>query len=187
MPYIETGDIEKFLNITLTADGIALVTDLIVSIDAFVDDYCNRTWSKTSSDEIAEIFDGGTDLFFINYPPIVSVTSVKTDIRADYAGDLLEESEDEFYVYDTYVKLASPASDIPRSVEIKYKTSATTVPEDLKHAIVRWVSEIFKSQDSAGKAVSRVSIGPMSIDYLTKDGIPLYVEKVLNRYRLINV
>lgn len=187
MAYATYTDIEAFLNITLTAGGQSLVTTLIAEINAFVDNYCNRTWTKEASEDITETFDGGTDKYFVDYPPIASVTSVTTGITSSYSGDVLSEDDDEFYVYDTYVRLAVPASNTPRSVQIVYRTSATALPADLKLAIVRWVAEIFKSQDSAGKSVKRVTTGPMTVEYLTKDGIPDYVLRVLNRYKLKNI
>jgi hypothetical protein len=82
------------------------------------------------------------------------------------------------------MKLASPAIDLPRTVVIVYRTSANAIPGDLKHALIRWVADIFKSQDDAGKTTARWSEGPVSVDYLVQDGIPKFVEMVLNTYRL---
>lgn len=74
MAYIARSDVETFLNITLIANGQALVDALIATIDAYVDRECNRTWTKGVNDNITETFDGGTDTFFpIN--PVVSIQS----------------------------------------------------------------------------------------------------------------
>ena len=67
---------------------------------------------------------------------------------------------------------------------ITYRTSANAIPSDLKHAITRWVADIFKSQDDAGKVAKRVASGPVSVDYLVQDGIPKFVEMLLDKYRL---
>ncbi len=174
MAYIVYQDIDKFLNITLTANGQTLVNELINAVEAFAEDYCNRKWSVTGAQ--TEKFDGNTDTFFVKYPPINTVTSVKED------GSTLTANED-YYVYKTYVKFAVKAVDKLQTVEIVY-TSAVALPNDLKHALVRWVSEIFKTQEDAGKTVSRISAGSISFDFLTQDGIPKYVQMVLNKYRL---
>ncbi len=174
MAYILYNDIQTFLNITLTTNGQTLVNELIAAAEAFAEDYCNRNWTVTGAQ--TEKFDGDTDTFFVKYPPINTVTSVKED------GSTLTANED-YYVYKTYVKFAVKAVAKPQTVEIVY-TSAVTLPNDLKHALVRWVSEIFQTQEQAGKTVSRISAGSISFDFLTQDGIPKYVQMVLNKYRL---
>jgi hypothetical protein len=179
MAYVARSDIETFLNITLNTNGQNTVDAIIPAIEAFVDDYTNRTWTKASGDNIIETYDGGQTLYLPKITPIASVQSIVID------GTTL--STDDYYVYEDYIRLAEKASSGYRNVVITYRTSANSAPADLKHSIVRWVSEIFKSQDSGGKTVSRVTMGPMTIDYLTKDGIPAYVEKVLNKYRIINI
>jgi hypothetical protein len=179
MPYIAKTDIETFLNITLATNGETLVTALITALDAFADSYCNRTWTNTSNTEITELHDGGTDTFFPANPPIASITSVKVD------GVLYDSSS--IYNYGSYVLLSTKVNYGYQNIEIKYKTSATAIPADLKHALVQWVSQIFKSQSDAGKVVSKVSTGPVNIEYLTKDGIPQFVQIMLDKYRLTPV
>ncbi len=173
MAYILYTDIQSFLNITLSAAGQTLVNDLIAAMEKFAEDYCNRKWSVTGAQ--TEKFDGNVDVFFVKYPPIASITSVKID------GTLLDTTD--YFNYTHYVKLTGKAKDLPQTVEIIY-TSGVTLPTDLKHALVRWVSEIFKTQEDAGKTVSRFTAGAISTDFLTQDGIPKYVEMVLNKYRL---
>lgn len=176
MSYVLRADIETFLDITLSANGQALVDALIPAIEKYAEDYCGRVWSKGANDDITETFDGGTNTFFPSIVPIASIQSITVQ-GSSY--DLTRA-----YNYGSYIKLSSNAVDIPRCVVIVYRTSATSIPADLKHALIRWVSEVFKSSDDAGKVTSRVSSGPVSIDFLTQDGIPKFVEMVLNKYRL---
>lgn len=176
MAYITRTDIETFLNITLNSNGQALVDALIPAVEKYAEDFCERNWSTGASTDITETFDGGTDMFFPRICPIASVQSVTIN------GSTYPLSN--AYNYGSYIKLASPAIDLPRAVVIVYRTSANTVPNDLKHALIRWVADIFKSQDDAGKTTSRWSEGPVSVDYLVQDGIPKFVEIVLNKYRL---
>jgi hypothetical protein len=176
MAYIARSDVETFLNITLTANGQALVDALIAAIEAYVDRECNRTWTKGSSDNITETFDGGTDTFFLLNTPVASIQSFTVGGTAYDLGNI--------YNYGSYLKTKSVVGSKPREIVIVYRTSANTIPADLKHAIVRWISEIFKSQDDAGKVASRVTSGPVSVEYLTQDGIPKFVEDVIKHYRL---
>ncbi len=178
MVYITYQDIEKFLNITLTSNGQTLVNELIQAVETFTEDYCNRKWSYGASADIIEYFDGGTDTYFPQNTPIASVQEITVD------GSVYDSNY--IYNYGSYIKTLhalNPA--YPRGVKITYRTSSNTIPSDLKHALVRWVSEIFKTQEDAGKTVSRVSVGSISVDFLTQDGIPKFVEKLLNKYRLI--
>lgn len=181
MAYITRSDVETFLNITLGANGQTLVDALIPSIEAYVDDYTNRTWTKGAGEDITETYDGGVERYFIKQPPIASVESLTID------DDAQSEADEDFYVYEDHVLIPGKAASGYRNVVITYRTSSNEIPADLKHAIVRWVSDIFKSQDSAGKTISKITTGPMTIEYLAQDGIPAYVEKVLNRYRLVNI
>jgi len=176
MAYITRSDIETFLNITLNSNGQALVDALIPAIEKYVENYCERNWSTGSTTDITETFDGGTDTFFPRICPIASVQLVTIN------GSVYPLSN--IYNYGSYMKLASPAIDLPRTVVIVYRTSANAIPGDLKHALIRWVADIFKSQDDAGKTTARWSEGPVSVDYLVQDGIPKFVEMVLNTYRL---
>jgi hypothetical protein len=178
MAYLAYTDLETFLNITLGAGGRTLATAIITAIEAFTDHYCNRTWTSTSLTEITETFDGGTDTFYVKNPPIASIVTVTED------GDELSSTDGDYYVYDTYVKFPVKALSGYQTVVIKYKTSATTIPADLKHALVQWASQIFKSQSDGGKVASRVASGPVSVDFLAKDGIPAFVQLVLDSYRL---
>lgn len=176
MAYVQRSDIETFLNITLTANGQALVDALILAIEAYVERECNRKWSYASNTDITETFDGGTDTFFPLHSPIASIQSLTIGGSSYSTSDV--------YNFGSYLKTKSVIGSKPREIVIVYRTSANAIPQDLKHAIVRWISEIFKSQDDAGKVASRVTSGPVSVEYLTQDGIPKYVEDVIKHYRL---
>lgn len=168
-------DVETFLNIDLATGGQSLVNALIADVEAYAASYCNRNFEPGDS-EITEYFDGGTDIFFVATPPVKSITSVKVDgvlYNATYV-----------YNYRHYIQLDAPASRGNLSVEIKYK-SDMTASADLKQALVRWVAEIFQSQKDAGKPVKRKSVGQVSLDFDTHQGIPDYVQKVLDKYRLM--
>lgn len=178
--YIAKTDIETFLNITLQTQGENIVNAIIPAIQALVNNYCNRSWDHASNDEITEKFDGGEVSYFVKNPPIASVVTLTVD------GTVYTENSD-FYVYDDYIRLSARASNFPKAVVIKYKTSATTVPADVKHAMVQWVAQLFKSQSDAGKVVSRVSAGTVSYDYMTRADMPDFVRMVLNQYRVSTI
>jgi hypothetical protein len=177
MAYLANSDIETFLNITLETQGAAIVTALIPVVSAIADKYTNRTWSKASGDSIVETYDGGESVYFVKTPTIASVTSVVVNDQT-----LVENTD--FWVYDDHIELNGRATDLPKTVVITYKTSATAAPAEVKHALVQWVSQLFKSQSDGGKVVNRVSAGPVSMDFLTAADIPPFVKMVLDLYRL---
>ena len=173
--YIANTDIAKYLNITLTTNGQALVDSLIAAIDAYIDRECNRTWTNSNTTNIVETFDGGTDTFFPKY-------HVKTITSITESGSTLDPSH--YFNYGSYIKLDEAAADLPQAVVITYKTDDNGLPADLKQAEIQWVADMFKSANDAGKVASRVSMGPISVDFLAQDGIPKFVEMVVNKYRL---
>lgn len=173
--YIANTDIAKYLNITLTTNGQALVDSLIAAVDAYIDSQCNRTFTKASNTNIVETFDGGTDTFFTknHVASIISITNSGSTVNS---GDI--------YNYGSYIKLAYLATDKPQTVVITYRTDDNGLPADLKQAEIQWVADMFKSANDAGKVTSRVSMGPISVDFLVQDGVPKFVEMIINRYRL---
>lgn len=176
MSYIIYTDVQNFLEVTLTAAEQTVVNGLIAAFEAFIDDFCNRTWTKSSSTDITEQFDGGVNTFLVKYPPIASVQSITID------GEIYDLSN--VFNYGSYIKLATTPSQDFQNVVIIYRTSANAIPADLKQAIVRWVSEIFKTHKEAGKSLSRLSVGSISMEYTTQESMPSYVKEVINKYRL---
>src|SRR3954452_8639255 len=97
--YIAKADITTYLNIDLSTNGGPLVDSLITAVCAFVDDYCNRTWTNGASTDITAIFDGGGSIFFPNQVPISSVISITDDGTAVDADDIFN--------YGTHIELAT--------------------------------------------------------------------------------
>ncbi len=176
MSYIIFTDVQNFLEVTLTAPEQTVVNGLIAAFEAYIDDFCNRTWTKSSSTDITEKLDGGTDTFIPQHAPVASVQSVTID------GSLYDLSN--VFNYGSYIKLATTPTQDFQNVVIVYRTAANTIPADLKHAIVRWVAEIFKTHKEAGKSLSRLSVGSISMEYTNQESMPSYVKEVINKYRL---
>jgi hypothetical protein len=175
MPYITQSDVATLLQVTLTAPQQAAVNAIIAGVEKAAETYCNRTWGTTS--EQTEYFDGGKGVYFPAKSPIASIASIKID------GDAVDA--DEIYNYGSYVRLGYHAARGYRNVEVKY-TPAEALPADVKHALVRWTAELFKSADQGGKDVKRVQIGDAEIEYQaqTPTTLPPFVEQVLSKYRL---
>lgn len=176
--YIQYSDIASYLNIDLAShpEGQALVTSLINAVCPFVDSYCNRTWTINNATQITEVFDGGTDTFFVKTPPIASIVSLSIN------GNV--QSSDFYYNYGSYVKLFDKAESENQNVTIVYTTSANTIPADLKQVLIQWVAQMFKESDDAGKQTTRYMEGPEQVYFKQESDIPDFVLRVLDLYRL---
>lgn len=175
MSYLTNDEVADFLNITLEAAGAALVDDIIAALSAWVNTATGRTWATEASTDIVEKFDGGGSQFVVAKAPIASVSSVKVD------GSSL--TTDEYYIYDYMVRTDRFTSPGFLNVEITYRTSATTIPLDLKHALLQWVAQVFKSSTDGGKIATRVSSGPASIDFAAKEGVPELMKVAIAQHR----
>jgi len=172
--YIVNTQVASFLNVTFTPAEQAVVDDIIAAVEEYANSYCNRLFIVSGNQ--TEKFDGGVSAFFVKYPPIDVIVSVTID------GSLYNPAN--VFNYKSHVKLQTNPLPRRQNVVIVY-TSAVTLPDDLKHALIRWTAQIFKSREDAGKDVSRVTVGSVSIDWLVRQGgVPDFVQAVLNRYRL---
>jgi hypothetical protein len=179
MAYITAEEVKTFLNIDLTANGSQIVESIIPGVEQYAENYCNRTW-QTGSNDITETFDANGCIYFVGNPPV----NLDETITVSVDGTALTTSE--FFAYANYITLDSTPVRGNRNVVITYKSNAT-IPADLKHALIRWTAEIFKSAEDAGKTAKRVQFGPSEVEFLVQDGIPKFVQMVLDRYRLTPV
>lgn len=175
MAYLTRDDVTAFLNITDLSSGAQSSLDgIIAAVEKAADSYCNRSWGEENPQ--TERFDGGTNTFFPRHIPIGSVTSVS------YDGDAL--SADEIYNYGTHIVTEYIQPYGRRAVEIVY-TPDSELPDDVKQALIQWAAQIFKAAEDGGKTTKRVEWGnQVSVEFLTQDGMPKFVEQVLSRYRL---
>lgn len=175
--YITNAQVASFLNVVLSVLEQAVVDDIISAVEAYANNFCNRLFIVSGAQ--TEKFDGGKNTFFIKFPPINVITSVTVDGQVENPADVFN--------YKSHIKLASTPPLGNQNVVIVY-TSAVTLPDDLKHALIRWAGQIFKSREDAGKDVSRVTVGSVSVDWLVQQtansGIPDFVLNVLNKYKI---
>lgn len=177
--YVTPEDIGTFLNVDLNAAGTALLNLIIPGVEDYAETMCGRKWTVSNITAITEVFDGGGYQFVPKVTPIASVVSITVD------GQVL--TTDEYYVYAEYIEMAGYTAYGNQNVEIVYKTAANTIPSDLKLALIEWAAQIFKSSSDAGKVATSVSSGPVSIQFLAKDGIPAAVDLMIKKYRFIPI
>jgi hypothetical protein len=174
MSYINSTDVQTYLNRTLKTQGLNQVNAIIPAVEEFLEKACNRTWGSTG--ETTEVFDGGGTRLFPKHTPIASVSSLTVDDQP------LVERED-FFVYDGFISMGYPTTKGHRNVSLTY-TPAESLPADVKHAMVRWAAQIYLEAKDGGKVITRLQQGPMTLEYSAKDGIPQFVQEVIGRHRL---
>src|SRR5947208_17065096 len=114
MNYIIQQDVERYLDITMTGNGINQFNDMLPRMQEMIDQECNRTWNFTNP--VTENFNLATDYtFFPKYPVsttvldsnhpqaqgVVSITIGKLNGQGGTSVDLT-------YVYNfkTHIKLS---------------------------------------------------------------------------------
>lgn len=194
MAYIVNDDVGNYLNITLDSNGQAMVDTLITNLQKTVDNYCNRTWSNTGP--ITEYFDaigenGATrDTFFVSQPQVdsvVSITIAGQTVDAQYINN-----------YGSYIKIwvfpgltyLFPLYNPRQAIEVVYNTKSTTVPDDVKQALIQWVAQEFLKSPDAGRSTYLVQTGQVKVQYEASrvsnqdNAMPDFVKMVLDNYRL---
>lgn len=176
--YITYTDVANYLGVTLTVPQQAQVTALIAQIQSYIEKYCNRKWDVAGTQ--TELFDGGTNVFFVKYPEISSISSVKVD------GDTYTD----FHNYKTHVKLEIIATEGWQNVEIKY-TQVSGVPEDIKLVMIQWCAGEYLSAQTGGQSPQSVTVGPVTVNYGSGseshelgDAVPDLYQSILDQYRL---
>ena len=94
-------DLEAVEGHYLTVDYGYDVTELLDRVVADLAAECGRPLGFEEQ-EVTETFDGGKRVLHVKHPPIVSVDSVTNNDD----DDVLDPEDDEYHVYDRYVKLA---------------------------------------------------------------------------------
>lgn len=110
--------------------------------------------------------------------PKYAVSSVQQLAASD---EVLTENED-YFVDEMMIRFNYQVTGEKRSIALQY-IGVSTLPPDVKLALIEWVVLKLNNRSSAGKAVKRLSIGTYSADYaVDENAIPAEVTSVLDQY-----
>jgi hypothetical protein len=202
--YIAKTDLETYLGVTLTANGIAQFNLMLPAMMAMVDQYCNRTWNF--SNPVTQYWDAlqevtapyAVDTFPVDYPPI-SDTPVYEDIPL--AGGVISVEVggipwDMHFVYNykTHARLwVRPMTIILpnpmgfKSVKMVYNSDAAkNCPAPVKQALIEWIARKVQTSPDAGKEAILTQTGTVQARFAQDKvgGIPDFVKLVLDQYRM---
>ena len=164
----------------------ALVRSLINYASAAAQREARRTLMPAST-SITEFLDGdGTRDLKVSQYPIVSVTELYDDINRDFtSSDLLSSDDYEIYKENGIIRLYNSESMFSigaKNVKAVYVGGYTssTLPEDLKWAVLEYVTFLYSNRGSSG--FSSVRFGSLGKSYVPQ-AVPPAVLHVFRQYR----
>lgn len=186
---VTATDIASFLGKELSTAESMLCNTFINSAEDYILRQCDKNFlvSLDNTDvEYEQTFDGGfTEYKTYNYP-INEVTKIVVDGVTKYEKNETSEYalNSHFWVYPDkvvfqYMQYGSGYS--RQSVKITH-TIRKFWGEDVKLAIMVWVSEILTSGEHGGRNVTSASINGVSMTFDTKN-TPELIKNVVNKYR----
>lgn len=198
------ADLEKFLQVDVSAEPDAAITAYLQAASAIVESYCGRIF--TSGTVTAELHDGDTRTLYLRQPPVTAVAAVvengvalaATDFLFYPDGRLIRLSGESLYRW--YPKLQTVAVTYTGG----YGTAAAgTIPHDVRDVTVRIAARAFQAgaayaaAPASAAAVKSVTLaGSDSVTYsdavtgsvataavqLTDDD-----KRALDPYRILNI
>ena len=197
----ELGDLKEFLGIADTTTSEDDKLEMILSgVDAAVKRYCNRDLeSRTYS---SELYSGhGHDILYLKQRPLTAVSSLKVAVggyggvgnsdafTADTAWTqntdyiLGSTDEDEHNMAEIIaIRTNFPAG--KRNVQVTYTAGYTTVPADIKLAVLQLCAAI-RSTAKQGHTLQSERLGDYSYQILSTQNTPDLIDarRKLNHYR----
>lgn len=196
------ADLEKFLQIDVTAEPDAAIIAYLQSASAIIESYCGRVF--TSSTVTAEVHDGRTTTIWLRQPPVTAVTTVVENAVTLAAADFL------WYPDGRLVRLTETVPPGPtwwypklQTVTVTYTGGYAVVPFDVRDVTVRIAARAF--QAGAAFAAAPVGAGAVRSVSLAGSDSVTYVDavsgsvataavqltdddrRVLDKYRIVNV
>lgn len=195
------ADLEKFLQIDVTAEPDAAITAYLQSASTIIETYCNRVFA--SGTVTAEPHDGGGAAVFLRQPPVTAVATVVENAVTLVAADFM------FYSDGRVVRLSAGYPSVwfwkPQTVVVTYTGGYMTIPFDVRDVCVRIAARAFQSgaafaaSPASGGAYQSVTLaGSDSVTFAdavsSAGGVATAAvqltevdKEVLNPYRILNV
>jgi len=185
MSYCTKAQVKAYLDIKETEeDKDSLITTLIASSQAFIDEYCGRTFERA---EVTEYHRGGSTKIFLEQYPVATSPAVQVWDSWDrlYASTDLVASTDYFIDYDEgIITFDYEIGGSPGAVKVVYTGGPTSVPTPISQACVEIVSRKLKEGPSGGLNVpTRQLPGVGGTVVFAVDALLPQTKVVLDTYR----
>lgn len=184
MAYCTKAEVKLYLDIKETeVEKDALIDTLILSSQAFIDEYCNRVFEQVA---VTEYHDGGSNKIFLNRYPVASTPAVQIWDSWDrtYANPDLIDSDDYFVDSENgIIKFDYDVGGSPGAVKIVYTGGFATIPTPISQACIELVARKIKEGPSGGLGVpSRALPGGGNVTYVIDALLP-QTKVALDAYR----
>ena len=173
----------------------ARIAIFIASASQMVKTYCARTFVDYFSTEKTEVFnvEYDSDIIQLSECPIIAITSVEE--RQDYSSDYstLTTAAFEYYLdpnTDSILRTTTTGSKNwpigPGAVKVVYTGGYSSIPEDLKLAVVDLVNYYYKKEYKPNKHIMSATItNSTSSSQWRNVGFPDHIKRVLDFYKHI--
>lgn len=167
----------------VTPNHDAEIDNLVPKVSSFVKTYCNRTFVDYVDESKVEYFNGGVGHFILQEWPVLSVDSV--EYSSDYGQNYTGITEFVDWVHDDgYIVAITPGGFAKqlRGYKITYKAGFTSLPEDLKLAIMDMIS-YYRQNDAAVHSTKAPGTNSVQIEYISTTTLPAHIRRILDLYR----
>jgi uncharacterized phiE125 gp8 family phage protein len=147
------ADVKLTLGITGSADD-ALLGELQLAADAFIDMHCGRVFTGGT---FTEYHPGGSRLAFLQNYPVAAVTSVKVDPAGGFGPETVRDPATYTVLIDRGVVMSKDGSfvparpgfrvaadDFPRAVQVIYSTATGAVPAAVSRAYAELIGHWYR-------------------------------------------
>ena len=197
--YTTKSRIQNFLMVNINDSFDDQINEWIDAVEAYIDNYCNRTFEQESA--TSKLYDGsGTSELLID--DLLSLTKVET-LDEDNEVDETIDSTDEYWLYPANTtpkyRIRINTANAPIAVFPKghqnIKVTGTfgqseSVPEDIRLAATKLVAGIIaeKNLDIAGEIKSeKLGEYQITVQDVEKQANHLGIDKILDHYRNIPI
>lgn len=167
-----------------------LITNLITRVCAFIESYCDRTFTNATYTD--EIYSGGKKFIFLKNYPVTEFTKIEYKSGSNSSPTWTAFTVNDYDLIDER-KLRRAGGFAPgenavwpagvNNIRITYKAGYAVVPSDLEQLIIELVAKKFNQRKSDG--INNESVEGVSIGW-TKTLSPEQ-KIVLNKFRKITV
>jgi hypothetical protein len=178
---------KAFRGITGTTDDTRLNV-IVPSVSNLVKNYCGRSFIDYYASDKVQTFSikWPQNVVFLSEIPLVSITSVK-EFESETEGAAYITLTADQYRYDTNLDAvyridAGYRKDFPQginSVEVTYKGGYSSLPEDLKLAVIDLITYYLKEEHKPEKNHSSFTIRNVNAE----PDFPDHIKRVLDLYR----
>lgn len=191
LPLVTLEEYKVYAGINSTNQD-AVITALISTVSELVKTICRRTFVDYVDDAKTEVFSGGESRYYLKEFPTLSLSGVEysTDYGQTYTSlveftDFVLDLEDDSILAIPYFNDPYKDTKFAKAIngyKVTYYAGYTTIPEDLKVAVLDLVTYYLKN-DGSVHSPKAPGTNSVQIEYITTTALPAHIARILNIYK----